>query len=128
MNHAGSALGASVPAWDLPTLALSLSWPSELSLPQQLPLFVSAGWAGVELLQKAWRWSSKRLGLSTSDEIQRRVRDHVLPPHQADNPAVRLVEPKELRHAVRNPAAAALETAELELGPAGKKTRACQAV
>jgi len=43
--------------------------------------------------------------------------------------AARVAEPEELRHAVRNPAAAAaLGTAELELAPAGKKMGVCVCV
>ena len=48
LSDAGGALGVSMPVWDLPTLALSFSWPKELSLPAQLPLFVSLGFIGVE--------------------------------------------------------------------------------
>ena len=69
----GDALGVSVPVWDLPTLALSLRWPSELPLPEQLPLFVSAGFVGVEVLLKAWRWAAKRVGQTTAGEMLARL-------------------------------------------------------
>jgi len=73
LSDAGGALGASMPVWDLPTLTLTLRWPTELSLPEQLPLFVSAGFTCVELLLKAWRWASQRCGQSAADEVAWRV-------------------------------------------------------
>ena len=93
LSKTGSALGVSMPVWDLPTLALSLRWPSELPLPQQLPLFVSASVAGLELLQRLWRWGAKRFGLSTADEIRARARKYrVLPQHGELGPPVRMDE------------------------------------
>jgi Leucine-rich repeat (LRR) protein len=88
LSDAGSALGASTPVWDLPTLALSLRWPTELSLPDQLPLFVSAGFVGFEALLKAWRWGSKRVGFSTRDEFLRRLHgdDYCLQPLRRRRP------------------------------------------
>ena len=93
LSKTGGALGVSMPVWDLPTLALSLRWPSELPLPQQLPLFVSASVAGLELLQRLWRWGAKRFGLSTADEIRARARKYrVLPQHGELGPPVRMDE------------------------------------
>jgi hypothetical protein len=68
-------LGVSAPVWDWPTLSLSLRWPTELTLPAQLPLFVSVGFTTVELLLRGWRWASKRYELSTRDEIKRRLKN-----------------------------------------------------
>jgi len=72
LSDASTALGASAPVWDLPALALTLRWPTELPLPEQLPLFVSAGFVGVEALLAAWRWASKKFGQSTQAEVKRR--------------------------------------------------------
>mmetsp|Transcript_55601 Transcript_55601/g.95777 ORF Transcript_55601/g.95777 Transcript_55601/m.95777 type:complete len:104 (+) Transcript_55601:2-313(+) len=63
-------------------MVLSLHWPTELSLPDQLPLFVSAGFIGIEALLKAWRWGSNRFGFSHRDEFLRRLHgdDYCLKP------------------------------------------------
>ena len=69
MRNAGAALRLSLPVWHLPTLRLSFRWPTDLSLPQQLPAFVAVGFAGMELGLKVWRSGSNRAGLTTSEEI-----------------------------------------------------------
>jgi hypothetical protein len=69
MRSAGAALRLSLPVWHLPTLRLSFRWPTDLSLPQQLPAFVAVGFAGMELGLKVWRSGSNRAGLTTSEEI-----------------------------------------------------------
>ena len=76
LSDAGGALGVSMPVWDLPTLALSFSWPKELSLPAQLPLFVSLGFIGVEKLLWLWGHAHEHAALSTRDEMRQRLREH----------------------------------------------------
>jgi hypothetical protein len=83
------------------------------------------------VLLKAWRWAAKRVGQTTAEEMVarleyqegRRQRKSAAAAAQRAKTA-RVAEPEELRHVVRNPAAAAaaLGTTELELAPASKKT------
>jgi hypothetical protein len=76
LSDAGGALGVSMPVWDLPTLALSFSWPKELSLPAQLPLLVSLGFIGVEKLLWMWGHAHEYAELSTRDEMRQRLLEH----------------------------------------------------
>ena len=128
LSDAGDALGVSVPVWDLPTLALSLRWPSELSLPEQLPLFVSAGFTGVEVLLKAWRWAAKRFGQTAVEEMDARL--EYQEGRRQRKSVVAAAKQVPARVAGRQEACRALEalgTTELELGRVGK-AGACEAV
>ena len=74
LQHATRGASLSLPLTDLAALVAQLGelfrWPTELSLPAQLPLAVSLGFVGIDGLLSLWRTAGKRVaGTAVSSAV-----------------------------------------------------------